>query len=373
VVGALLLARTVHALYAADTGLAIDGVSALWVDGPRIENEAERDALHRSVLAAVQAIPDVEGAGLDVHGPHGSRLMGSIGLPETPDAELARAQMIPVTPGWFGLLGMQPVNGRTFRDTDWRVGAQAGVVLTASLARRLFGHEQVAGRHVRAGFRDPVELEVAGVVADFSTAWAPDEPEDAFFVTWADASTLGYAADRFTLLTRTRAFDASVAERVRRAVETILPDVPIPDPEPLSARVGDIHEERRLFSRLLGLLSAVAVVLAAVGLYGVAAFGVAGRRREFGVRMALGAEAARLARIVLADAAVLVTAGTALGLGGAWVLSEALRSRLFGVAPLDPASWLGAALLLAAVAAVACWIPAWRAMRVDPAVTLRDE
>jgi putative ABC transport system permease protein len=147
----------------------------------------------------------------------------------------------------------------------------------------------------------------------------------------------------------------------------------VADPTPLSARVDDIRADQRIFSRLLGLLSALAVTLAAVGLYGVVAFGVAARRRELGVRLALGARGRDVAWVVLRHAASIVAAGVVLGLGGAWGLSRVLENRLFGVAPVDPASYTAAALLFATVAGLACWAPARRAMRVDPVVTLREE
>ncbi len=369
VVGALLLVRTIHNLYAVDTGLSIEGVSELSVEPPREATPAELDAMYRGILASVEALPDVEGAALDPHGPNGSQILGRVGLPESPDPGLLRVRIIPVTPGWFELLRVPAVSGRTFRADDWSTNASAGVVLTASLARRLFGRTDVAGRTVLAGFVDPEERKVVGVVRDFSTAYTPDQPEDAYFVTYADAPPFGDV----TLLTRTSRFDADVARRIRSAVEGLLPDQPVPDPTPLSARVDYVHAEERTFSRLVGLLSILAVTLAAVGLYGVVAFGVAGRRREFGVRLALGAEARNIASVVLRQAASIVGAGTVLGLGGAWALSRVLRSRLFGVAPEDPASYGTAALLFAVVAAAACWIPTRRAMRVDPAVTLREE
>ncbi len=321
------------------------------------------------MLAGVEALPDVEGAALDLYGPNGSQTLGRIGLPETADDDYLQVQMIPVTPGWFELLRVPALSGRTFRQEDWRAGGSAGVVLTASLARRLFGRTDVAGRAVSGGFVDRKSMTVVGVVRDFTTAYAPDEPQDAFFVTYADAP----AFHGFTLLVRTRRFDPEVARRIRGAVEALLPDQPVGDPTPLSARVDDIHAEERIFSRLLGLLSILAVTLAAVGLYGVVAFGVVARRRELGVRLALGAEARDVASVVLGHAASIVSAGVVLGLGGAWALSRVLESRLFGVAPVDPASYAAAALLFATVAGAACWAPTRRAMRVDPAVTLREE
>ena len=131
--------------------------------------------------------------------------------------------------------------------------------------------------------------------------------------------------------------------------------------------------EQRIFARLLGLLSGLAVLLAAVGLYGVIAFAVAGRKREFGIRLALGANGARIMRLVLASAVTIVTVGTALGLLGAYALSRVLESRLFGVEAVDATSYIGAAALLALMAVLACLVPARAAMCVDPVAALRQE
>jgi ABC-type antimicrobial peptide transport system permease subunit len=175
------------------------------------------------------------------------------------------------------------------------------------------------------------------------------------------------------MLIRTSRFDGRVANDIREAVERMLPDQPVADPVPLTDRVDAMHSERRIFGRLLGLLSALAVLLAAVGLYGVTAFAVAGRRREFGIRLALGAERGRIARLVVRYATQIIGAGIVLGLLGGYALSTVLESRLFGVEPLDVASYAGAALLFAVVAAAACWIPTLAAMRVDPVTTLKEQ
>jgi len=370
-VGALLLVRTVHNLYAVDSGFDMDGVSTLFISYDRSTSPSEADVLYRNVLDAVRTVPGVEAAALDPYGPEGSSLVGRVALPGAPSGETLTATMTPVTPGWFELLRMPTVNGRTFTGADWRPGADPGVVLTASLARKLFGRTDVAGRTVLAGFGKPAPMPVVGVVGNVRSAYAPGQPENIFFVTYSTVPDLGL--DFTNLIVRTQGSDPRTPALVRGAVEGVLPDEPIGDPAPLSARVDEIHAQARVFSQLLSLLSALAVLLSAVGLYGVVASTVAGRRREFGVRLALGAHGGRIAGLVARHATTIVLVGTALGLGGAYALSRVLRSRLFGVEPLDPFSYAAAALLFAVVASVACWVPARRAMRVDPVETLREE
>jgi ABC-type lipoprotein release transport system permease subunit len=210
-------------------------------------------------------------------------------------------------------------------------------------------------------------LHVIGVVPDLSGNQLPGVPKDVVFVTYAFRPVTG----SFSLVIRTRTFDAQMAHSIRAAISGVLPDELVDEPTPISA--SSAHKEQETLSRLLVLLSTLAALLATVGLYGVIAFTVAGRRRELAVRIALGAEAWRIARLVVRFAAVIVGTGTLLGLGGAYVMSRALQGRLFGVGPLDPASYLAGAALLGVVAAVACAIPAWRAVRVDPMATLREE
>jgi predicted permease len=368
-VGGLLLLRTVRNLYAVDTGLDIGGVATLALDKPDGAGEAELDAFYRRLLATVARLAAVEAAALDLYGPHGPRFVSGAGLPGTPPADRLRVTMLSVTPGWFELFGVAAVSGRTFRESDWRPGSPGEAVITASLARRLFGRTDVAGSSIVAGFGGPAAVRIVGVVEDIRIADPLDEPADVVFLTYDTPPPVSY----LTMLIRTSRFDGRVANDIREAVERMLPDQPVADPVPLTDRVDAMHSERRTFGRLLGLLSALAVLLAAVGLYGVTAFAVAGRRREFGIRLALGAERGRIARLVVRYATQIIGAGIVLGLLGGYALSTVLESRLFGVEPLDVASYAGAALLFAVVAAAACWIPTLAAMRVDPVTTLKEQ
>lgn len=366
-VGGLLLARTMRNLYAVDTGLSIDRVVILPLDLPRGLSEGERYTLERELLTGMARVPGTEAAALGLYAPHGPSLLGKASLPESPE-EVARVPMVPVTPGWFELFGVEVVAGRTFEGTEWEPGPTGRVVITASLARRLFGRMEVTGRTILAGFGPMDEMEVVGVTEDLRMAYALDEPQDAFFVSFQEAPDMG----SLTLMVRASAMGAQLSRGIQEEVERILPSQPVADPVPLSQRVDSIHSERRIFGRLLGLLSALALLLSAVGLYGVVSSAVAGRRREFGIRIALGAEGASIAGLVSRYAGWIVGPGTLLGLGGAYVLSVLLRSRLFGVEPLDAWSYLLAAFLLGAVAAIACWMPALAAVRVDPVTTLKD-
>jgi ABC-type antimicrobial peptide transport system permease subunit len=175
------------------------------------------------------------------------------------------------------------------------------------------------------------------------------------------------------LVARTSPTGPPPHDAIREAVEAVIPSIAVPQPVALSDRIDAQLAEQLVFMRLLGLLSVLAVVLAAVGLYAVIAFAVAGRRREFGIRMALGADGRRVAGLVAGTAFRVVASGTTLGIAGAYVLSGLIESQLFGVEVVDLPSYVGAVALLATIAAAACWGPALAAARVDPAGALRRE
>ncbi len=366
-VGALLLVRTVHKLDTADTGLDFHGVAALVQSHKVNMDRTETDVLARRALAAVQAVSGVRDVALgppDLDAPYGGKT--TVGTPGAPREQRVDARILPVTPGWFGIFRVAAMRGRVFREDDWKEGPPYNAVLTASLARKLFGTEDAVDRTLGGFFGRP-ELRVIGVVPNLSGNEAPDAPQDLVFVTYAYPPA---ASSQFRFLVRTGSFDVRVAESIRTALTAILPDQPVEAPVLLSA--ASAHQEQETLSHLLVLLSALAATLAAVGLYGVIAFVVAGRRREFAIRMALGAEAWRIGKLVFGHATAIVVTGTMLGLAGAYVLSRTLQSRLFGVGLLDPASYLTGAALLGLVAAVACLLPARRAVSVDPVATLRE-
>jgi putative ABC transport system permease protein len=366
-VGGVMLTRTVSNLYAVDTGMTEENVAVLHVDVPG-DNGAEQELVAReTALASLEAVPGVRGVAATLYGPHGSRMMGRVGRDARSDGSV-RSEVVPVTAGWFELLEVTTEEGARLRlDEDaWHPGA---AVLSASLARKLFGSESAAlGQPVSVRFAAWEETRVVAVTSDLRRASSPDESADAVFVPF-EASPLPFV----TFLVKAASVDVPVLEAIRGAVELALPDVPVPDPVALTAVVDQIHSERRIFSTLLQLLSVFAVTLSAVGLYGVIAFAVAGRRREFGVRIALGAEASRIAALVARYAARIIVAGTALGLGGAYALARVLESRLFGLEPVDAVSYGLAIALFAVTAAGACWVPTRRATRVDPVLALKAE
>lgn len=365
-VGALLLLHTVRNLYDVQTGVNTDDVLALNLHhSPRLE-PAEVDLLHRRVISAARALPNVEDAALDPYGlPEG--IIAKIGAAGDRATKPLKAHMVPVTPGLLHILQIPLVDGRAFRDNDWGFDKPGGVLLTASLARKLFGQVQVAGRQVALS---PSKKEtILGVVADIRPP-SSRAPEDAFFVTYGDIALL--RLQYFTLLVRTYRFDAQIPQRVRAAVQDALPTEAVPEVRLLRDDVRQAFSEPLVLTRLLSLLALLGVAVAAVGLYSVIATMVEERRRELAIRLALGAKPNEIGRMVAVQAVRIASMGTAIGLGGAYALGRVLRRELFEVGPADPMSYITAVVLSAAVTAAATLGPTRHAMSMDTVRTLRE-
>jgi len=365
-VGTLLLVRTLHNLTAADTGLDFRGVASFWQSHRVHRSRVDDDVLARRMLAALDALPGVRAA----VGPPDLDQAGAkarVGPRGAPPDQRVEARVVPVTADWFDIFRVAAAHGRLLTDRDWKDGPPYDVVLTASLARKLFGTDDAVDRTLDGVFGRPA-LRVVGILRNLAGNQSPDTPKDIAFVTY-DYPPAG--SDGFSVVLRASHPDAALRAQVRNALAQIFPDQTIEQPMLLSA--AGAHRDQRTLSGLIGLLSALAAWLGAVGLYGFVAFLVSARRREFAVRIALGAAPARIGRLVLGDAAIVVGSGAALGLGGGYAIARALEHRLFGVGPFDLAAYAGAALLLSAIAAVACAIPVWRAVQVDPVDALRAE
>lgn len=369
--GAALLVRTVRNLYAIDTGMSIDRLATVNVGQPAtLGAPSALPDVYRDLVTAVRSVPGVEGAALDMGGPLASPSGISIAVPERPDRRLP-ARIRAVTPGWFDVVQLPMARGAPFRDGDWRPGVTpVPMVLTSALARRVFGRTEVVGRTllVQLGIDGIQEAKIVGVSRDVRLPDKPETPLDAFFIPLS-----AFPFKPVTLVVRAHAFDQRVGSGIRRAVQGAVPNGAPPVLTPLTAQLGEAFTAQRTLGRLLELLSALAALLASVGLYSVIAFSVAQRRREFGIRVALGAETLRIARLVLGDAAGIVGIGTGAGLVGAYTLSILLANRLYGVAQLDPVSYVAATVLFALVAAAACWAPTRKAIRADPLEALSED
>ena len=274
-----------------------------------------------------------------------------------------------VTPDYFSGLGIPIIQGRAFQEQD-RLPTENSIILNEKLARALFPNAKPIGRQLRL-FRDQKPWrKVVGVAADVkNNGLAPDaDPE--FYLPWKNDPVESLSSAN--VIVRTRMNPKAVAGWMR--AETIGLDSALPvSIEAMGQRVSKLADGPRFNAILLALFAAMGVLLAAIGMYGVVAFIVAQQTREIGVRMALGAMPSSILKMVLSSVARWTISGAALGLIGAWLSARLLESLLFQVRAHDPILLAAALFVLLAVAFFAAWIPARRAMRVDPVIALRYE
>jgi predicted permease len=328
------------------------------VSGYSIER-AQR--FYTGVLDAVRALPGVRAAALLNIVPFGGMRGGADIV--APDGVRQQVDFNIVSPGYFETGSVPVVSGRDFSDRD----AAPVAVVDERFAARFWPGEDAVGRTFRT-VQPARVLTVVGVVRDGKVRGYRDALRPGFYVPLAQQ----YRGE-MTLEVRSSANAALLAGAVRRSIAALDPALPLPDFQTMEAQLDEALSEERLVAAFATGLGGLALVLAAVGLYGVLSYSVVRRRREIGVRMALGARPAEVSRLVLRQSALLAGGGLALGAVGAALLARLAKSLLYGVQPLDPLAFGAAVALLALVAATAAAVPAWRAARVDPASTLRGD
>jgi putative ABC transport system permease protein len=278
-----------------------------------------------------------------------------------------------VSPSYFETMQIPLRRGRLLDEHD-RAGAPVAILVSESFAKRKFSGKDPIGQRVRAGpnigHADQPWDVIVGVVGDVKqTSLALNDP-DAFYTTttqWAWVDNVQ------SLVVRTRGNAADLATPVRNAIWSVDKDQPIVRVATLDSLLATSEAERRFALVLFETFALVALLLAAIGLYGVLSGGVAERKREIGIRAALGASRGNILALVVRQGMTLVGLGVVIGLAGAAAASQAIATLLFGVSQLDPVTYLAVIALLVGVSVTACWLPAWRAAQVDPSITLRVE
>jgi predicted permease len=294
-----------------------------------------------------------------------------------PDDGMGDAEWRAISPDYFRTLGIPTVRGRTFQNSDDASGP--GVILVnQAMARRLWPEGNPVGSRIVVGtvggqsvpgFEDPVR-EVVGVVADIREMGLDRSPKPTIYVPQAQAPAMLLALP--DLLVRTSGATA-LGQAVRQAARELDPRIPEPQIRSMREVVAASVAPQRFNAVVMGVFAALALVLTAVGIYGVIAYSVRHRTREIGVRMALGARQGEVLGMVLRQGMLLVLAGAGIGLLAALALTRFLAAMLYGVGTTDPLTFLAVTLLLVAVSLLACYLPARRATRVDPMIALRAE
>jgi putative ABC transport system permease protein len=273
-----------------------------------------------------------------------------------------------VSPGYFQTLGIPILQGRDFSSSDTR-DSFGVVIINSDLARKYFGTQNPIGRRVEMGFRDGVPLEVIGVAADVRQTGLQADPYPGMFLPYSQ-----YQSSVPLVFVIRSANDAgAVAAAVRQELRVVDSQLPVYDVKTMDQVLYTVTARPRFLTFLLVVFAGVAMLLAAIGIYGIMSYTVAQGTREIGIRAALGAQRRDLLRMVLNKGLKLTLIGIVLGVAGAFGLTRLMSNVLFGVSATDPLTFAGVTVLLVIVALVASYLPARRATKIDPLVALRYE
>ena len=378
--GAGLLTRTMLELSEVRTGLSAEEVLTMELPlnyGER--SDADARALYERMRYEVGALPGVSNVGVGSTMPLRATIfqleIKAEGRQLAPGEPIPRAEFRTADPDYFRAAGIPLLKGRDFMTTD-RTGSGLVVVINKTLADQLFPNQDPIGKRV-AWTGDVLRFigvsgdwrTVVGVVGNTKDGGLDAEPRGVVFLPFAQEQVFAGGG----LVIRAASNASAVAPAATRLVRAIAPTVPIENVMTVSQIRDESVAPRRLNATLVSSFGGLAVIIAAVGIAGVLAFSVSSRTNEIGIRMSLGADSSRVQRMVLGEGGVLLAIGLVLGVGGAVFATRLMRGLLFGVAPHDPTTLFSVALLMAAVGVAACWLPARRAARVDPAVAIRRQ
>ncbi|MEN6426942.1 MAG: ABC transporter permease [Phycisphaerales bacterium] len=371
-VGAALLIRSMIALYVLDLGFRPENMLAVTFDLPQMKYPEPRQcqAFFESLLPRVRALPLVRSAGLSL-GELGLGYagVGGVGI-RIPGRSYADDHRDPtllshVSVGFLETLGVPCLKGRTFTGTDI-YGQGNGIIIDEHLARKQFGDTDPIGQQVDFPDSRHVVVGVVGTVKDFQNL----EPD--WGTIYAPIPQAMWLLGGVVIV-RTDGDPMHLIDPIRAEVAELETDEVIRRVETVEAILSRMLAQRRFAMILLSLFAGIALVLAAVGVYGLLHYGATQRTREIAIRMALGAERANVQRMVLGHGLRLTLLGVVLGLAGAMLLTRVLSSLLYDVTPTDPPTLVLVSCVLTVIALLASYIPAWRAARVDPMVALRCE
>jgi predicted permease len=380
--GAGLLLKSLSHLGQVNPGFQPQGVmtAALALPESKYDKPEKQFVFFQTVLQRLASAPGVTAAGAGSSLPFsGNDNTASFGIEDRPaapgDPGPHGANRV-VSPGYFSSLGIPLLKGRYFSDAD-RKGAQPVAIVDENLAEQYWPDQDPIGKRLRRNSSDPW-CTIVGVVGHIRFSQLAGEEQSSgssqsatkgsyYFPMYQSEAPFGY------LIARSPGDPTSLAPYIEEAVQAADKNQPVHDLKPLTTRVLSSLGPQRFAVTMLALFAAMALLLAALGLYGLISFVVAQRTHEIGIRMALGAAPADVLLLIAGQAMRMVGAGLTIGVATAFAVSFLMRSLLYGVQPGDPLTYLGVALVLAAVALLACYLPARRATRVDPLVALRYE
>ena len=377
-VSAGLLIRSFLHLMTVDRGFDPENVLTLNISLPDSRYQTARPMIEfeEQALDRLRMVPGVKTAGGVFGLPLGNGAIGGDFTVEGQPAAAPGSQPFIATKAvvggdYFRAIGIPLLRGRYFDAHDSEAAPHV-VIVSQSLARHYWPLDEAIGKRLKPGFENDAWCTVVGVVGDTKQYSLGEPPSPAMYLPYAQAPATFLMQD-ITLVLRAGADSLALASAARRAVQAVDPDLPVFDVATMDQLVYRSASAPRFNTALLGIFAALALVLAAVGIYGVMSYAVAQRTHEIGVRVALGAEASDILRQVVRQGMLPAVIGIATGIAGAWGVTRFLSSLLFGVRPTDPMTFTLVPVLLAAVGVLACLLPARRATKVDPVVALRYE
>jgi predicted permease len=371
VVGAGLMTRSFVNLLRVDLGFVPDHRIALnfTISTTRHPTGPEMKGTYRAMLDKVRTVPGVLAAGairdLPFKGDGETVPFLPPGMTKAPDGSMPTATLMFTSDGFFNAMGIPLVAGRDLSPQD-RADAPVAFVINQALAKKYFPGQNPVGQTITFG--DTTHYAIVGVVGDVRQRTLDEAPTPRIY-----ASAMQVFRVKVNLVARTREDPALMIKRLEDAIRTVDPQQTITAAFSLDDAVGEAAARPRLLTVLLGLFGTMGLILGALGIYGVLAYVVTQRTREMGVRLALGAQPRDLRLMVVGSGMRLAAAGVLIGIGGALALTRLMQGVLYGVTPTDPITFGSVAAALLGVAALASWVPAVRATRVDPLVALRAE
>lgn len=371
-VSAGLLANSFIRLLRTDPGFDANGVVAmsLQVSSERYPDE-RLPMFYRLLLDRIRALPGVVATGATSTDPFQQVGFSNDVTPEeraaeAPPSGLVQAGWRSVTPGFLEAMRIPLVAGRAFGHED-RANSERVVIVSRRLAEQLWPGQDPVGKRIYWGGTTGRTRTVVGLSGDFQDVHLGEPPPPMLLVPHAQASV-----PAMTILVRTRLDASAISRALRGAVRDMDAALPAPEIRVVESSRTTAAAAPRFNAALVGAFAAIALILAVTGVYAMLAFSVVERRRELAVRLALGAGAHHIVRLLLGGGLTLAAIGTAIGVLAALAVTRVMRSILFGVAPTDPSTFAGAAVVLLTAAALACYLPARRAGRLDPLMVLRD-
>ena len=378
VIGAGLLIKSFWRLRQVDPGFTSNNVLSAHVTlAPQYHKAPKTNGFYNQLIERISVLPDVDAVAIAYDHPLESNMVDDFkieGRTESESGWPASANFQPVSWDYFRTVGMTIISGRPFTQQDDQDHSGVAIVNEA-FARQYLPQGKALGQRIQPVLPAQIwnnerltSFEVVGIVRNVKSAGWNAESEPTYYL---PATQAPFQA--MTILVRTRNDPATLVSALRNAVQTIDPTQPVTNIRTLDQIVSDSIAQPRLNMLLMGLFGGLALILAAVGIYGLLSYAVTERTREIGTRMALGAQVPDVLRLVLKQGMTLALIGEVIGLVGAFALTRVIRGLLFGVAPTDAMTFIAVAAVLTSVALLACYFPARRAAKVDPLVALRHQ